>query len=184
MQGVANALVMLGLLAEANAEAALIDHRRAIEDLGLELQGVRTGELTVLPGSAHGFAEASRRPEADLRELPLAFATPRTRLIMANGDLVIDCVLLTRAGLRGRIWMRNRDAADLPPWPQLIQDLSLTDDAGQSYRVQIGASGSILKRQSAQEALVRRLLGVTLRTEPALPGPVRWLDLPPRAPRA
>lgn len=55
LMAVANAFVMLGLLAEAQAEAILTEHRLALEGKGFDnTWGVTAGELTVRPG-AHEY---------------------------------------------------------------------------------------------------------------------------------
>ncbi|MGH9073895.1 MAG: hypothetical protein ACRDZQ_07215, partial [Acidimicrobiales bacterium] len=55
LQATANAFVVLGLLSEERAEAVLAGHRRALQAKEIELRGVESGELTLLPGSAHGY---------------------------------------------------------------------------------------------------------------------------------
>ena len=62
LQAVANAFVMLDIIAYDAAEAVLAEHRAALEGLGIELAGVKSGELTLRPTTAHGLAQARPRP--------------------------------------------------------------------------------------------------------------------------
>jgi hypothetical protein len=52
LQAVANAFVMLDIIAYDAAEAVLAEHRAALEGLGIELAGVKSGELTLRPTTA------------------------------------------------------------------------------------------------------------------------------------
>src|SRR6266536_2336869 len=75
VMAVANALVMLGLLPEPQAEAVLAEHRLALEGKGLgNGWGVTKGELTVRPG-AHEYWQSRAAGPGGLREVPLSVAT-------------------------------------------------------------------------------------------------------------
>jgi hypothetical protein len=80
LMAVANALVMLGLLPEPQAEAILAEHRRALEGKGLgNGWGVTRGELTVRPGAGRAgtpcwltggaVARTSGRPGSGLQSI-------------------------------------------------------------------------------------------------------------------
>src|SRR6266542_4345233 len=76
VMAVANALVMLGLLPEPQAEAVLAEHRLALEGKGLgNGWGVTKGELTVRPG-AHEYWQSRAAGPGGLREVPLGTSDP------------------------------------------------------------------------------------------------------------
>jgi hypothetical protein len=74
VMAVANAFVMLGLLAEPLAEEILAEHRLELERQGFANSwGVTKGELTVRPG-AHEYWQSRTAGPAGLREVPVLVA--------------------------------------------------------------------------------------------------------------
>lgn len=116
---VANAFVMLGLLAEQRAEDILAEARRGLEASGVRV-GLRTGELSVRPG-AHGFQDARTASGDDLAAIPLAVAAGPARLPLGGVDLSVRWVTLTPGGVRLDFHAtrqdRGRTAGPSARWP-------------------------------------------------------------------
>ena len=175
LQAVANALVVLGLLGEDQAESVLADHRLALEGLGIELRGVKTGELTLRAGSAHGFAEASRLDEGDLCNLPLSISAPGSRLSLDNGDLGLDCLVLTASGLRCHAWVEGGDTGT-SHFPLAAAGPAVVDDLGRSYRLMLTNIGGVRRPGPFDGKRPTQRVGVELHTDPVIPRDVRWLE--------
>jgi hypothetical protein len=138
LMGVANALVMLGLLPEPRAEEVLAEHRGALERKGFgNVWGVTRGELTVRPG-AHQYWQARMAGPAGLREIPLSVAAAGVHCPTSVADVCFEWVKLTPSGLQLSFHAVAPDpGGDLPaphvPMRQAMSEISLTDDTGQSY---------------------------------------------------
>jgi hypothetical protein len=138
LMAVANALVMLGLLPEPQAEAILAEHRSALERKGFgNVWGVTKGELTVRPG-AHEYWESRIAAPAGLREVPLSVAAVGVHCPTSIADVCFEWVKLTSAGLQLSFRATASDPGGDPPDPQVpmrqaMSEISLTDDAGYSY---------------------------------------------------
>jgi hypothetical protein len=138
LMGVANALVMLGLLPEPRAEEVLAEHRRALERQGFgNVWGVTRGELTVRPG-AHQYWESRMAGPAGLREIPLSVAAAGVHCPTSVADVCFEWVKLASSGLQLSFHATAPDpGGELPaphvPMRQAMSEISLTDDAGHSY---------------------------------------------------
>jgi hypothetical protein len=140
LMAVANAFVMLGLLAEPRAEAVMADHKSALERMGLgNTWGVTKGELTVRPG-AHGYWQSRMAGPGGLREVPLLVAAAGVCCPTSVAEVCFEWVKLTSQG-----WQLSFRATAPDPDPyrnspdtdvvigQAMAEISLTDDAGQSH---------------------------------------------------
>jgi hypothetical protein len=138
LMAVANALVMLGLLPEPQAEAILAEHRRALEGRGLgNGWGVTKGELTVRPG-AHEYWAARAAGPAALGEVPLSVAAAGVRCPASVAEVCFKWLRLTSAGLQLGFQAtapdRGGDQADpQAPMQQAMSEISVTDDSGHCY---------------------------------------------------
>jgi hypothetical protein len=151
LQAVANALVMLGLLPEPQAEAILAEHRLGLERKGFGTTwGVTKGELTVRPG-AHEYWDARTAGPAGLRELPLSVAAAGVRCLTSVADVCFEWVKLTPAGLRASFRAAAPDpGGELPapdaPMRRAMSEISLTDDTGHRYDLALeGVSGGRMR---------------------------------------
>ena len=97
-EAVANALVMLGLLAEARAEEILAECRSGLEAEGFRI-GLLTGELSVRPG-ARGFQDARPAGRDSLTGIPLAVAAGPVPVPADGVDLTVIWAALTPGGVR------------------------------------------------------------------------------------
>lgn len=146
LMAAANALVMLGLLAEQRAEAVLAEHRMALERKGLGTDwGVTDGELTVRPG-AHEYWQARAAGAAGLRETPLSVAAAGVQCPTSVAEVCFEWVRLTRAGLRASFHATAPDPGADPPAPhvpvrQAMSEISVTDDTGHVYDLTVERVG-------------------------------------------
>jgi hypothetical protein len=98
LMAVANAFVMLGLLPEPRADAVLVDHKSALESMGLgNTWGVTKGELTVRPG-AHGYWQSRMAGPGGLREVPLLVAAAGVYCPTSVAEVCFEWVKLTSMG--------------------------------------------------------------------------------------
>jgi len=103
VMAVANALVMLGLLPEPQAEAVLAEHRLALEGKGLgNGWGVTRGELTVRPG-AHEYWQSRAAGPGGLREVPLSVAAAGVQCPASVAEVCFEWVKLTSAGIAAEL---------------------------------------------------------------------------------
>jgi hypothetical protein len=93
---VANAFVMLGLLAEDRAEGILAERRSGLEAEGFRI-GLLTGELSVRPG-AHGFQDARPAARDSLTGIPLAVAAGPVPVPVDGVNLTVIWAALTPGG--------------------------------------------------------------------------------------
>ena len=146
LMAAANALMMLGLLPESQAEAILAEHRRELERKGFgNAWGVTRGELTVRPG-AHEYWEPRIAGSAGLREIPLSVAAAGVQCPTSAADVCFQWVKLTLSGLQLSFHAEAPDpGGDLPdppvPMRQAMSEISLTDDAGHSYDLSVVRTG-------------------------------------------
>jgi hypothetical protein len=147
LMAVANALVMLGLLAEPQAEAILTEHRSALERRGFgNAWGVTKGELTVRPGAHEYWKSRDARP-GTLREMPLSVAAAGVRCPTSVAEVCFEWVKLTAAEvqLSFRAAARYRDHDDLADPQEAIQqalsEISLTGDSGRPYDLSAVVAG-------------------------------------------
>jgi len=138
VMAVANALVMLGLLPEPQAEAILAEHRLALEGKGLgNGWGVTRGELTVRPG-AHEYWQSRAAGPGGLREVPLSVAAAGVQCPTSVAEVCFEWVKLTSAGLQLSFHATAAYPGGDPADPQVpmrkaMSEISLTDDAGHYY---------------------------------------------------
>ena len=136
LMAVANALVMLGLLPEARAEAILAEHRSALERVGIANVGA---ELTVRPG-AHEYWQSRATGPVGLREVPVLVAAAGARCPTSVAEVCFEWVKLTSTGLRVsfRATAADPDPGACPPAPhvsmrQAMSEISARDETGRSY---------------------------------------------------
>ena len=138
LMAVANALVMLGLLPEPQAEAILAEHRLALERKGLgNVWGVTKGELSVQPG-VHEFWQSRMAGPAGLREVPLLAAAAGVVCPTSAAEVCFEWVKLTPAGLQLSFHATAPALGAEPSDPQepmrrVLPEISLTGDGGRSY---------------------------------------------------
>ena len=140
LMAVANAFVMLGLLPEPRAEAALADHKSALEREGFgDTWGVTKGELTVRPG-AHGYWQSRMAGPGGLRQVPSLVAAAGVCCPTSAAEVCFEWVKQTSTGwqLSFRATAPDPDPYADPPDPdaamgQAMSQISLTDDAGRSH---------------------------------------------------
>jgi len=146
LMAAANALVMLGLLPESQAETVLAEHRLALERKGLgNAWGCTRGELTVRPG-AHEYWESRMARSAGLREIPLSVAAAGVQCPTSAADVRFEWVKVTPSGLQLSFHAAAPDpGGDLPaphvPMRQAMSEISLADDAGHSYDLSVVRTG-------------------------------------------
>ncbi len=178
LMAVANALVMLGLLPEPQAEAILAEHRQALERKGLEnVWGVTKGELTVRPG-AHGYWQSRMARPSGLREVPLLVAAAGVHCPTAVADVCFEWVKLTPAGWQLSFHATapgpGAEAADpQEPMRQALPEISLTDDTGHSYDLSGVRVVHYGRSQDRQEWDGHVPVAQDLATQPA------WFELAP-----
>jgi hypothetical protein len=129
----ANALVMLGLLPEARAEAILAEHRDELEHIGFgNGWGVTKGELTVRPG-AHEYWESRAAGSAGLREVPLLVAAAGARCPTSVAEVCFEWVKLTSTGLRVsfRATAADPDGYELPSRSACVDAAGHVGDLGE-----------------------------------------------------
>ena len=179
LMAVANALVMLGLLPELQAEAILAEHRLALEGKGLgNGWGVTRGELTVRPG-AHGYWQSRVAGSGGLRGVPLSVAAARVRCSASVAEVCFEWVKLTSAGLQlsfhATAPYRGGDPGDpQAPMRQAMSEISLTDDAGHCYDLSAVLAGWG-RSGGRQEWHGRVLAAANPASKPA------WLEFTPTA---
>ena len=161
----ANAFVMLNIIAYDAAEAVLAEHRAALEGLGIELAGVKSGELTLRPTTAYGLAQARPRAQAKADDVPLLVAAPGTVLALPKADLVVEQLVIGPAGLRGHAVIEGHDAGKPRGW--LLPELFVSDDVGRSYGLDVAAT-------THQQRVL-----ATLSSDLAVPPDVAWLEIGP-----
>jgi hypothetical protein len=139
LEAVANAFVMLGLLPEARAEEILAAQRPVLEAAGFRV-GLEIGELSLRHG-ARGFQQARAAGADSLRRIPLAVAAGPVRGRLRGHDLTITSATLTQEGISlryhgvAREGDRRGGGASGEGITEAIGELSVTDDAGGTYRV-------------------------------------------------
>lgn len=152
----ANALVMLGLVAEARADEILAEHRAALEAKGVNPgRGVNAGELTVRPG-AHEYWAARGDSVAALTDLPLRVLPAGVRLTATlpgqPAEICVEWLTLTRSGWRmtyrasGSRAKAEPETAGAPGLPraaaeQLLAQVAVADDIGHRYELTRGGGG-------------------------------------------
>lgn len=183
LEAVANAFVILGLLPVERAEEILAAQRQVGEATGLRV-GLEIGELSLRPG-ARGWQEARAAPPGSLRKIPWAMAIGP----FCGHGLTIETATLTPEG----IWLRyrgdavegGRDAAGdlLAEITGVIAALSITDDAGGTYRVPAASVGRVISGRRSASGRTRWIpegecLAVpSSREADTRDGrPVRWLE--------
>jgi len=167
LQAVANAFAMLGLLPEARAEEVLAEHKSALEASGLQVSGF---ELTLRPG-AHGYWDSRAAGNGGLAHIPLSVAAGWVRCPLESADVYLDWVTLTPAGLRLRMRAVARQQPADEHFAHAIAEVSMTDDAGQSYRPDFRGGW----RQDGTWA-------ADIDAEPRPAGNVGWLEFSPADP--
>jgi hypothetical protein len=181
----ANALVMLGLVAEARAEQILAEHRAALEAKGVNPgRGVNAGELTVRPG-AHEYWAARGDSVAALGKLPLRVLAAGARLpVTAYGrpaEICFEWLTLTRSGWRmsyranGRRAATEPDTARAPQSPgaaaeRLLAQVAVADDTGHRYELTPGGGGWLRAGPDGWELHGVAAAGPNLLAEPG------WLE--------
>jgi hypothetical protein len=179
LMAVANALVMLGLLPEPEAEAILAGHQVALERKGFpDVWGVTRGELTVRPG-AHEYWQSRAAGSGGLREVPLSVAAAGVRCPTSVADVGFEWVKLTSAGLQLSFhatapYPGAEPADPQEPMRQALSEISLTGDAGRFYdlsAVRVGWGRS----RDRQEWHGRVLVAQDPASTPA------WLEFTPTA---
>jgi hypothetical protein len=150
---VANAFVMLGLLAEARAEEILAGYRAELEAKGFRF-GVLTGELSVRPG-AYGYQEAQAASREDLTGIPLAVAAGPVPLPVPADSTAVELTLiwatLTSGGAKLRFSGASQgDARPPQPGKQLYRMVFSQERAG------LGLAGAIRAGMSVTDNLGRR----------------------------
>ena len=156
---------MLNIIAYDAAEAVLAEHRAALEGLGIELAGVKSGELTLRPTTAYGLAQARPRAQAKADDVPLLVAAPSTVLALPKADLVVEQLVIGPAGLRGHAVIEGHDAGKPRGW--LLPELFVSDDVGRSYGLDVAAT-------THQQRVL-----ATLSSDLAVPPDVAWLEIGP-----
>jgi hypothetical protein len=138
VMAVANAFVMLGLLAEPLAEEILAEHRLELERQGFANSwGVTKGELTVRPG-AHEYWQSRTAGPAGLREVPVLVAVAGVRCPNSAAEVCFEWVKLTSTGLRVSFQVTAADPGGTSPpadaaMRRAMSEISVTDDTGHSY---------------------------------------------------
>ena len=193
-EAVANAFVMLGLLAEPRAEEILAEYRSELEAKGFRM-GVLTGELSVRPG-AYGFQDAQGAARDSLARIPLAVASGPVPVAMPGADLSLTWATLSPGGVQLHLRAVQPSDGEMPeprrrdrhvrPGLQLGEEirsgLLVTDNLGQRYRVRpVRGAGTVTSGRRGEPAL--RWDGEFFaEPEPGDSGPVcgeaiRWLEL-------
>ena len=135
-----------------------------LEGLGIELAGVKSGELTLRPTTAYGLAQARPRAQAKADDVPLLVAAPSTVLALPKADLVVE-QLVIGPGLRGHAVIEGHDAGKPRGW--LLPELFVSDDVGRSYGLDVAAT-------THQQRVL-----ATLSSDLAVPPDVAWLEIGP-----
>ncbi len=139
VEAVAHAFAVLGLLPAARAAEILAAPRPALEAAGFRV-GREIGELSLSPG-ARMFQEVRAAAADRPRQLPLAVAAGPVRVRLRRHDLTLTFAALTPEGIRLRYHgdprSGGRDVARalMAELAEDIPELSVTDDAGGTYRV-------------------------------------------------
>lgn len=184
LMAVANAFVMLGLLAEPRAEAVLADHKTELEREGFgDTWGVTKGELTVRPG-AHEYWQARMAGPGGLREVPLLVAVAGVSCPTSVAEVCFEWVKLTSTGwqLSFRATAPDPDIRVNPPDLQVVMgqamsEISLSDDVGQTYELRAeGVGWSRHLDRHEQEWHGRALVARDPASRPA------WFELAPTTP--
>ena len=176
LQAVANMFVLLDLLAESDAEAVLAEHLAALETLGVTLQGVKSGELTLRSTSAYRFGQVRHQPTALLRDRPILVAQD-IRLSFAAVEVQIEWLVVAPSGLRGQAMITARDGAGLPA-TQLEVVVPAVDDAGRAFRLTIrGGTPGVTTTPPTWSGLAAAQAEIS--TDPALPPETRWIEIRP-----
>jgi hypothetical protein len=158
---VANAFVMLGLLAETAAEAVL---GPASQELAA--RGHRGPEFSIRSG-AHNYWQLRSHGKGGLVWIPRAVATSRARLALAAAEMRFEWLRVSDAGVRFQV-QAAAAGGELPPRHAglALADLSLADDAGRQYQMYWDSG-------SGNYALwVGDVISI-----PAPPGDVSWFEL-------
>src|SRR5579875_377399 len=138
LQATATVLVMLDLIAEADAEEILLGHQRALDARGVQRRGVHTGELTLQPTSAHGFQAARRRPVESLLRRPVAVAAPGVTISVGDVEVLVEWLAVAAGETRGRGVISARGHGRLPDGPVEVV-IPCADDAGNRYECRVWA---------------------------------------------
>lgn len=177
LQATAMVLVMLDLLAEADAEEILQAHQRGLDALGVHPRGVSTGELTLRPTSAHGFQAARRRNVESLLRRPVAVAAPAATVSVGDFELAVEWLSVAASETRGQGTISAREHGGLAEGPVEVV-IACTDDAGHRYECRAWAgqrSMSIRPSPWAGAGRVTAEIDIT----PALPPSVTRVELHP-----
>ena len=188
LEAVANAFVVLGLLPAARAEEILAAQRPVLEAAGFRV-GREIGELSVNPGT-RSFQEAQAAALDRPRQIPLAVAAGPVRCRLRRHDLAITWATLTPEGIRLRYHGDARDGdRDLAralagEITEDITELSITDDAGRTYRVPAANVPGTISGQRSASGQTRWIPGGEFLAEPVRgeagsqgDGPaVQWLE--------
>jgi hypothetical protein len=183
VEAVANAFVVLGLLPATRAEEILAAQRPALEAAGFRV-GREIGELSVNPG-ARSFAEARGAVLDPPRGVPLAVAAGPVRCRLRRHDLAITWATLTPEGIRLRYLGDARDG-DRDVARVLVEEitgditeLSITDDAGGTYRVPAASVPGGISGRCLASGETRWIPEGEFLAEPVRGGgsAVRWLEL-------
>ena len=188
LEAVANAFVVLGLLPAARGEEILAAQRPVLEAAGFRV-GREIGELSVNPGT-RSFQEAQAAVLDRPRQIPLAVAAGPVRCRLRRHDLAITWATLTPEGIRLRYHGDARDGdRDLAralagEITEDITELSITDDAGRTYRVPAANVPGTITGQRSASGQTRWIPGGEFLAEPVRgeagsqgDGPaVQWLE--------
>ena len=177
LQAVANAFVLLDLLGEDRAEAVLAEQQAGLEALRVEPRGVQSGELTLRSATAHGFAQARRRPRALLRDEVISVAVPGSRLSFPDMEVRIEWLVLAPSGLRGQAVIAARADPQLPAI-QVQVVVPAVDDTGRTYQLTVRAG------QTGVTTTPPRWAGAgtaraEISTQPPLPAGTSWIEIRP-----
>jgi hypothetical protein len=189
LEAVANAFVILGLLAASRAEEILAAHRAVLQEAGFPLLAGRTiRELSVSP-AARDLQEARVAAPGSLRSIPLAAAAAPVRCQLRGHDLLITSATVTPEGIWARYHgdAREGDGDEARSWGEeitgQIRELSITDDTGRTYLVSAGkVGGHVSGRRLASGGTLLvpegTLLAVPASEAGSRGGPlaVRWLE--------
>jgi len=177
LQAAATVLVMLDLIREDEAEQFLVEHRRALEALGIHGRGVRAGELTLRPTSAHGFQAARRRPLESLSHRPQAVASPGATVSVTHYELLIEWLAVAPGGTRGRGTIAAAGGRRLPNEPVEVV-IPCSDDRARTYQLRMAAGTPGVTTWPARWAGAP-VVTATISVEPPLPPSAAWIELHP-----
>ncbi|MGA2529770.1 MAG: hypothetical protein ABSG36_11475 [Acidimicrobiales bacterium] len=181
LQATATVLVMLDLIAEAEAEQILVDHKRALEMLSVHPHGVQYGELTLRPTSAYGFQAARRRPMVSLSQRPARVAAPGARAILSDCEVLVEWLVVAPSGVRGRAVITTSVDGGLPAG-QLEVVIPCVDDTGSTHALwaRAGQRGVIVTPPPHTGVAATT---TWISVEPPVSVAAEWIELrPPKGP--